>query len=676
MTGYSFHKYLLIVLFSIGLFSCNTSETYDVRNGVIDLKNYKFKPDEKINLIGEWEFYHNQLLTPSDFSNNKVPKGKSLIHVPQSWTNENEFEKYKDKGFATYRLRIITTDTLTPILIENRRIFTAYKAWLNGKLIYNAGNVADNKTEHKPDLQLLISDHLQLKKNNELIIQVSNYDDGRSGIISPVKIGEYNSSYADKIIELILIISVLSIIFFIAVYHLVLFIYQKSEHSNLVFSILAFLIVIYGIFSNDTLFKNIINPGFDTITRLFHLVVSVYPALITLFFYLLFKHEVSKKVLKFSIVISIIFLIFSLFFNIYWVRKIIFIKILYTFFISIYFILKALPKAIKNKRQGAVWAFIGMLFLFIANLNDILFSQGLLKTSYIGIYGFVLYIIFQSINIAERFSYTSKRNKSLAEILRKQNIKYLLLNKDYKIQNNELKLSKEKAEESDSLKSAFLANMSHEIRTPMNAIIGFSNLLSENEFESEKRKRLLSYIISSSNTLLQLINDIIDISKIEAGQLEINKEDSDINEIFTELQALYNEKNHSVVDLKFILNKENLSIYTDQIRLKQVLINLADNALKFTETGSIEISYKPSEVNSVKMITFCVKDSGIGLSSEQQEIIFNRFTKLEQEKEKLYRGAGLGLAISKNIVHLLGGEIKVESELYKGSVFYFTLPEK
>jgi len=240
----------------------------------------------------------------------------------------------------------------------------------------------------------------------------------------------------------------------------------------------------------------------------------------------------------------------------------------------------------------------------------------------------------------------------------------------------ELEAAKLKAEESDRLKSSFLANMSHEIRTPMNAIIGFSNLLNDQELSYESREELITHIEYNSNTLLHLIDDIIDIAKIEANQLEINRNDCFINTMLQELREIFINKNKFILrkDVEFILNQENsdkdFSVITDKIRLQQVLTNLIDNALKFTDKGFIAFGYFIDN----EFIKFFVKDTGIGMSQEEQEIIFKRFTKLEDDRKKLYRGAGLGLAISKNIVHLLGGEIWVESEKNKGSSFFFTIP--
>jgi signal transduction histidine kinase/ligand-binding sensor domain-containing protein/CheY-like chemotaxis protein len=237
----------------------------------------------------------------------------------------------------------------------------------------------------------------------------------------------------------------------------------------------------------------------------------------------------------------------------------------------------------------------------------------------------------------------------------------------------ELELAFKKAEESDRLKSAFLANMSHEIRTPMNAIVGFANLLKDDELDPAEKVDFIEVINSNSETLLVLIDDILDLSLIEANQLNIKKDVFSINEMLDQLCSSYslmNRKKELEIKLNNELHDRNLSFFSDRIRIKQVLTNLLNNAYKFTEKGTIELGL----IEQNKKLSFYVKDSGIGIDAKDLAHIFERFRKSDSGSNFFYRGTGLGLAISKALAHLLNGELGVESEAGQGSVFRFTLP--
>ncbi len=237
-----------------------------------------------------------------------------------------------------------------------------------------------------------------------------------------------------------------------------------------------------------------------------------------------------------------------------------------------------------------------------------------------------------------------------------------------------LRKAKKKAEESDKLKSFFLANISHEIRTPMNAIIGFSDILAMPNFPEKDRKTYISYLKESTNTLLQLIDNIMDLSKMEAGQIKLKKEKFIISSILKEemnLLKIKKERENKNIEFKINNNIEDFAIFSDKERIRQVIKNLLNNAFKFTERGKIEISFF---INDENYLQFSVKDTGIGIKKEYKNIIFIRFRKVEENVFQNYQGAGLGLTISKKIIELLDGRIWFTSEINKGSTFHFIIP--
>ena len=241
--------------------------------------------------------------------------------------------------------------------------------------------------------------------------------------------------------------------------------------------------------------------------------------------------------------------------------------------------------------------------------------------------------------------------------------------------NEELRKAKEKSEESDRLKSAFLANMSHEIRTPLNAIIGFSSLLNDASLSLEDRDEYFRIINSNGYQLLHIIENILDLSKIEAGQLESTIESFSVHQLVVELADFFNsgiDRGQVSIVMPTIEAREELVLNTDQERFRQILSNLLSNSVKFTQKGSIEIGCNMEDPDQ---ITFFVKDTGIGFEEKDLPNIFNRFWKAEDHVDKFHAGAGLGLAICKKLCDTLGGKIWVESAPGRGSCFYFTLPK-
>ena len=241
----------------------------------------------------------------------------------------------------------------------------------------------------------------------------------------------------------------------------------------------------------------------------------------------------------------------------------------------------------------------------------------------------------------------------------------------------ELTSAKERAEESDRLKSAFLANMSHEIRTPMNGILGFAELLNEPDLTGAEQQKCIDMIGKSGKRMLNIINDIIDISKIEAGLMEPDIKEARVNEqteyIYTFFKPEVEAKGISF-SLNNSLRDQEAIIKTDREKLYAILTNLVKNAIKFTKEGSIAFGYNLKKENQSFVLEFYVKDTGIGIPADRQEAIFERFIQADIADKMAYQGAGLGLAITKAYVEMLGGRIWVVSEEGKGSVFYFTLP--
>ncbi len=281
-----------------------------------------------------------------------------------------------------------------------------------------------------------------------------------------------------------------------------------------------------------------------------------------------------------------------------------------------------------------------------------------------------LFIVINIITIFPLVSFINGLTFSFEKELRYKNI--------LSSEREKLMRAKVRAEESDLLKTSFLSNMSHEIRTPMNAILGFSNLLSHEEISDVEKEEFVNLIRVNGKNLLTLVEDIIDISKIDSGQLQIKNSPVCIHDVLKDVYDSFLDdiKRRGLLNIKLYLNEgisdKKTMILTDAFRLRQVLINLVGNGIKFTDRGFVEFGYK---LYNEDMLQFYVKDTGIGLPEGKEQEVFERFSKFSDNKQKmLYGGTGIGLSIAKDVVTLMGGKIWVESEQKVGSTFYFTLP--
>ena len=330
----------------------------------------------------------------------------------------------------------------------------------------------------------------------------------------------------------------------------------------------------------------------------------------------------------------------------------------------------------QGKRAGLITVAVNTFIFFVMtavlpfNSSDIKFFQDFSVESWLGVS-----VNMAAFNVLVVISISFLLNQLNETFLKEKTLQTLL-----KSESSQLLIAKQKAEESDRLKSAFLANMSHEIRTPMNGILGFSSLLGEPDVTNEQQKEYIDIINKSGTRLLNLINNIIDISKIESGLMDVNIKDININEItsyvFNILKPDALAKN---LKLSFVngLPDDKAVFKTDDEKLIAVLSNLVKNAIKYTDKGSVEFGYKIESSDSKDFsicVKFFVKDTGIGIPSDRRIAIFERFIQADILDVQAREGFGLGLSIAKSYVDMLKGKIWVESEVGKGSAFFFVLP--
>lgn len=340
--------------------------------------------------------------------------------------------------------------------------------------------------------------------------------------------------------------------------------------------------------------------------------------------------------------------------------------------IIIFFSISVFVTLIQSTRAGFISVAINsILYLFFMSIVPtknfhLKFFQDVSVTGWIGIT--INMIIFNALLV-----------QSVSYLINQLNITLITetdLTNKLEEEGKELLIAKQKAEESDRLKSAFLSNVSHEIRTPLNAILGFGSLMNDDDVSREERIEYYEVIKSRSSDLLHIVNDILDVSKIEANQMVINPYPGNLKNTLNEIFETYNlklktENRNFELILNIELSEEECKLITDFNRYKQVLDNLIGNAFKFTDTGSITFGCRL--IDNQQLLTY-ISDTGIGISEQDQKIIFDRFRQSEITISRVYGGTGLGLTISKGLVELLSGKIWLESKEQIGSSFYFTLP--
>lgn len=641
-----------------------------ISKGFVDLSNWDFEKDGIVKLNGDWEFYWNTFLMDSlRKSEDKMVSG--FMYVPGLWNKKiiNKFE-IPSHGYASYRLKL-KLPLNEELGIKYLNSATSCEVFIDGNSHYSSGKPGKTITQTEPSYKPSIITFKPQTEQVEVVLQIANYHHKKGGQWEPIIIGAKDqiTQIRDRnvFIELILIGS----IFIMAMFHLLVFFKHRFEKPLFYFGLFSMLIGIKMLMSGEFTIYMFFDADWLSIVRIDYL--SFYLAVMFFSLYIKSLYPNFNKLISVSVVaISLLFSISVLILPLNYFSYGMFYFQVFTI-IGGLFAFVLLVRAVKQKREGALYLSYGFLLLFICMVHDILNENEIFYSISLVPIGITLFIFFQALVLSSRIRFALYSNKQLSEELIIQNAEYAELNEKYKTQNKNLTIAKEKAEESDRFKSAFLANISHEIRTPMNGILGFTELLSENDISDDKRKRYLSIVKERGHYLLGVINDIIDVSKIETGHIDLRLEPTSVNELFDDLFNNYfhlaNLKNLNLVKTISLPDHDSIML-ADRQKLKQILDNLMSNALKFTQKGKVEFGYYLKD----DFIQFYVKDTGIGLSESETEVIFDRFNQANKSIGQKYGGTGLGLSIVKAYVEKMGGQIWVNSIKKEGSTFKFTIP--
>lgn len=680
---------------------CNTSPLpldAFAKKGQIDLRGLDLR-EKVVNLSGEYEFYWRKFLTPAGNSQVDLTSGETpdaFVAVPGAWNDlripEDSEQTIGGEGYATYRLRVLWN----PIHGAGLRIptmHTAYRLYLNGAEVSSNGRPGisreSSRAGYNPRIVEIPPQSSSLAASEtvtgtpqvlELILHISNFQHRKGGTWTNIQIASLEVLRERRELALLFDFFLFGSLLIMGVYHVGLFLMRPAGWSPLYFGIFCLLVTLRILTTGEHYLLHLW-PGFDWEWYIKIQYWTVYLALpaFASFAYHAFPREFPRWVLAFTYFVAGIASLFILFTP---VR-------IFSWSMAAYQVLFALAGVVMlmvlmvslwRGRAGARLYMIGWIFLFTTVINDILNTAEVIQTGYSVPFGFFLFISMQAIFLALQFSKAYETAERMSETLEDR---IQERTRELEDSRDQLRAAKNLAERSDRAKSEFLATMSHEIRTPLNSILGTASLLEESPLSGEQKQQV-SILNRAGKRLLTLINEVLDLSKIEAGKLSLESMPFRIHDVCADLQGLMGNR----AELKGIsLQTEYAPGVPDRCvgdanRLAQVLLNLVGNAIKFTETGGVilkveqatAVDESPSTVApeaTGMFLRFSVIDSGIGISPDKQRRIFESFVQADQSDDRRYEGTGLGLAISRRLVELMGGQLKVRSQPEQGSVFWF-----
>ncbi|MFA5522937.1 MAG: sensor histidine kinase [Tissierellales bacterium] len=668
-------------------------------NGELDLTHWNLKQDGIVTLDGQWEFYWEELYTPEDFEEVDTITNRKLITLPRTWNKLIlDTHQLPGKGYATYRL-VVHHNSNEILGIKMPRIFTSYNLWVNGELIASAGKVGKNMNQAIPQYLPQVRYIRPEAGTIEFVVQVSNFRHRSGGILESIQLGTESQISETRISNLTFEIFLFGSLFIIGFYHVILFIYRTKDKSTLYFGIYSLLISFRTLLVGEIYFIHLFqNFSWEIAHKVQTLAYYLGVLLVFLFIRETFPKDVNEKVHTFfraftSVFVILVLLtparIFTIFNPIYQIYTI--IVILYLIYI--------IAIAFYKKREGSYIIGFGLIILILTALNDILFLSVLFADSdnlplknfinrgNLSSWGLLIFTFSQSIVIAKKFSKTFSKVELLSVELKNANTgleeKVRERTLALEASKEELLKSYEAVSRSEKSLEDFTQKITHDLRTPLSAIRGYTNMILDGiVVEPIQEQKYLRRIIDKVDFLSHLVQELLDLSQLQSRQLKLNTTQVSLTQFINGFCEKYKfdmgNKNiafstHSLTDSQESYVSDNsLYLVVDTQRLDRVFGNLVNNALKYTpEGGSIGLHFSLSD-NCNELIVK-VSDTGMGIPKEDLNHVFERFYMVSKARQAT-NSSGLGLSIVKEIVEYHGGKVWVESEVNKGSSFFFTLP--
>lgn len=613
----------------------------EAANGVLDLRDLDLQKTGPVKLDGDWQFCWNRLLDP-DSREWSDPGLTGFYPVPRFWT-AYPGHNFPAAGCATYRLIVKMSGKNKSLALQTPELFTEHCLWINGRLIRQNGMLPGEPVRFlKPDILAFSSDTGDM----EMVLQMRNQRHGNAGIAQSFILGTEKQMYRKFMISTSMEIMLISTCLFAGFYHTIIFLFRQKERELFYFGLFCFMIALRTLFTGKTLVSWIIpDLTFATGSRLATATIPCCVILFQFFSYFFFKKDLPRFFFWLITAVHLLYagcipfvstMTYSVIFKYYLV--VVVVSVLFVFYINL--------KAIVNKTAFAMLFLSGIMVLAAGVANDMLHYLQVINTGYYLALFFLGFILIQSLMLAIKFS---REHRTVAML-------------------------SEKLKVVDRLKDEFLANTSHELRTPINGIIGVAESLIHGAAGplSREARQNLGLIVSSGKRLSTLINDVLDFSKLRHNDILMSKTPQDLRQMVCVVMTVIKSTTpNNAIQLINDIPRDAPFVYGDENRLQQILYNLIGNGVKYTEKGYVRVCAIPG----ADKMEIRVEDSGIGIDPSLTARIFNSFEQGDGSIERKYNGTGLGLPITKKLVELHGGVIRVESEPDKGSCFIFTLPQ-
>ncbi|EPG74048.1 GHKL domain protein [Leptospira fainei serovar Hurstbridge str. BUT 6] len=675
-------SYFLSILVGclLGFVYCSNRDNLgiQIKNGVLEAQLWN--PEQNtLSLEGEWEFYPKAFLVSEHA---KVESSPIITYIPNTWNRLQRDGKvlFPDgKGYGTYRLRLNLPESRPALVIRIPDQGTAYVLYADGKPIASMGKIGKN---YEASIPFLNSTIVNLPENTqELAFEISNYRHIYGGLWYSPRIGKQEKILNEKYTDLALEIATSSSVLVLVIYQIAAYLLTRRERAPLHFAIFSMAGTLRFFLTGDRIFNSIFPEIPWEITHRLEY-ISTYALSSAFFSYAasLFPLDFPRWSEKASLASFSFFAIVTIFFPVEYYGRLL-IPFQSIVIIGSCLIFYGCIKALINKREGARLFLFGILTILLASTNDILASHYLLHTHYILTPAIFIFIFLNSLTLGVSFSKALERSQIVSSKLKLANkdLNDLKIQLERKVETRtkELMEAKNRAEGEAKYRYDFLATMSHEVRTPLNGLMGTANLLSDTPLNGEQ-KEYLDIIQLSSENLLQLVNQLLDLSKIESNRFELEVIPFDPFAILQKAAKFVKaraEEKRIFLDIHYPEHHPGIYI-GDEGRIQQVLLNLLSNAIKFTGSGGkVVLGVKTAgEDSQSRILEFWVEDTGVGIASDKATDLFEPFVQADSSIFRNYGGSGLGLTISKKLVELMGGSIRVVSQIGKGSKFTFLLP--